>query len=328
MANITNISSSSELAELLQKSRVVVADFYADWCGPCKAIAPLYEKCAETFAKPGAITFVKVNTETQKDIARAYRVTSLPTFILFRDGKEVSKVTGADPTKLQEMVNKISDAAGESSGSGSGGDVWMGAGLPRGYGDVTSQIEPKGCELLNVDDDAPPVQVLFDSTKPSALDESRAAALKASGEKDWIDSGADDQLLLFMPFQSVVKLHTIQITSIPPSAAEDDDDEPPMRPALIHLYTNKPHNLDFSEADDTPPTQAITLTSSDWNADGTANISLRFVKFQNISSLIIYVNKGDGEGEKVRVDRIRLIGEAGEKRDMGKLEKMGDLPGE
>lgn len=101
-----------------------------------------------------------------------------------------------------------------------------------------------------------------------------------------------------------------------------------MRPEIIHLYTNKPHNLDFSEADDTPPTQAITLTSADWNADGTANIGLRFVKFQNITSLILYVNKGDGDGETVRLDRIRLIGEAGEKREMGKLEKVGDLPGE
>lgn len=97
-----------------------------------------------------------------------------------------------------------------------------------------------------------------------------------------------------------------------------------MRPALVHLYTNKPHNLDFSEADDTPPTQAITLSAEDWNSEGTANIGLRFVKFQNITSLIIYVVKGDGDGEKVRLDRVRMIGESGEKREMGKLEKVGE----
>ncbi|KAJ0371486.1 hypothetical protein COL154_001004 [Colletotrichum chrysophilum] len=72
----------------------------------------------------------------------------------------------------------------------------------------------------------------------------------------------------------------------------------------------------------------ITLTEKDWNADGTANIGLRFVKFQNINSLIIYVTKGDGDGEKVRLDRVRLIGESGEKREMGKLEKIGDEAGE
>ena len=101
-----------------------------------------------------------------------------------------------------------------------------------------------------------------------------------------------------------------------------------MRPGVIHLYTNKPHNLDFSEADDTPPTQAVTLTAADWNANGTATIPLRFVKFQNISSLIVYVQRGDGDGEKVRLDRVRLLGESGEKREMGKLEKIGDEPGE
>ena len=141
-------------------------------------------------------------------------MTSLPTFILFRNGKEAGKVTGADPRKLQDMVNKISDeasGAGESEASGSGGDLWMGAALPRGYGDVTGQIDPKGVEILNLDDDSSPARVLFDAPKPSALDENRSAAVKASGEKDWIESGTDDQLLLFMPFQSMLKLHTIQV---------------------------------------------------------------------------------------------------------------------
>lgn len=330
MAKITTISSSAEFADILKQSRVVVVDFFAEWCGPCKVIAPLYEQCADSFSKPGAVTFLKVDTDKQKDIARAYQISSLPTFLLFRDGKEVSRVAGADPKKLQDMVTKIGDAASAAEGSGSGGSSsssgasWLGAGLPKGYGDVTSQIDHKGCELLNADDDAGPVRVLFDSAKPSALTSSSSTA--ASGQKDWIESGADDQLLLFLPFQSVLKLHTIQLTSLPPS--DDGDEEAPMRPGTIHLYTNHPHNLDFSEADDTPPTQAITLSANDWNKDGTANISLRFVKFQNISSLVIYVTKGDGDGEKVRLDRVRLVGESGEKREMGKLEKMGDLPGE
>lgn len=82
--------------------------------------------------------------------------------------------------------------------------------------------------------------------------------------------------------------------------------------------------MDFSEADDTDPTQAITLTDKDWNAEGTANIPLRFVKFQKTTTLIVYVQKGDGEAETVRLDRIKLIGEAGSKREMGKLQKVGD----
>ena len=72
------------------------------------------------------------------------------------------------------------------------------------------------------------------------------------------------------------------------------------------------------------PTQEVTLSPNDWNANGTANISLRFVKFQKTTTLIIFVQKGDGEAETVRLDRIRFIGEAGPKREMGKLQKMED----
>lgn len=75
-------------------------------------------------------------------------------------------------------------------------------------------------------------------------------------------------------------------------------------------------------------TQQIELSESDWNADGTANIPLRYVKFQNINSLVLFVVDGEGDSEKTRLDRIRLIGEAGEKREMGKLEKIGDEAGE
>jgi hypothetical protein len=101
-----------------------------------------------------------------------------------------------------------------------------------------------------------------------------------------------------------------------------------MRPKTIKLFHNRPHNLGFDEADDIPATQEIEIGEDDWNANGTVNIGLRFVRFQNITSLVLFVVDGDGESEKVRLDRVRLIGESGEKREMGKLEKIGDEPGE
>lgn len=103
-----------------------------------------------------------------------------------------------------------------------------------------------------------------------------------------------------------------------------DEDDAPSRPEVIHLYINRPQNIDFDEADDIEPTQAITLTDKDWNADGTANVSLRYVKFQKTTTLIVYVQKGAGDAETVRLDRVKLIGEAGAKREMGKLQKVGE----
>jgi len=83
----------------------------------------------------------------------------------------------------------------------------------------------------------------------------------------------------------------------------------------------------FDEAEDTPVTQKIEIKPNDWDAKtGTAKVELRYVKFQNISSLVLFVADGEGEGEKTRIDRIRFYGEAGQK--MGKLEKFGDEQGE
>lgn len=159
-------------------------------------------------SQPGAVTFVKIDTDKQKEIAQEYNITSLPTFLLFRSGKIIEKVQGADPHKLRAVIEKLASevgALGEGSGSGDSGEAWKGADIPRGYSDITDQIEVRGCELLNADDEAGPVKVLFQSSKPSALGNGKSTS------KDWVQSGADDQLLLFIPFQSTVKLHTLQV---------------------------------------------------------------------------------------------------------------------
>ena len=96
------------------------------------------------------------------------------------------------------------------------------------------------------------------------------------------------------------------------------------RPTLIRLFTNRTANIDFDEADEAEPTQEIELKETDWNSEDTASVSLRYVKFQKITTLILYVQRGEEGAETVRLDRIRLIGEAGPTREMGKLQKVGE----
>ncbi|UPK99096.1 hypothetical protein LCI18_010031 [Fusarium solani-melongenae] len=311
------IGSTQQFDALLKSSRIVVADFYADWCGPCKQIAPLYASLSNELSRENILTFVKINSEEQGELSERYQVSALPTFLLFLDGKQIDKVQGANPPKLQAMVQKLAaevDSLGESGATSSSGGNWKGAEIPRGYSDITDQIEVRDLEVLNADEESGSVRVLFEGSKPSGLSNGKGTA------KDFVQSGADDQLLLFIPFQSTVKLHTLQLTSLPPK----DDEDAPMRPGIIHLYINRPHNLDFSEADETEPTQIIDIPAEDWNADGTVNIGLRFVKFTKTSTLIVYVQQGEGDGETVRLDRVKLIGEAGAKREMGKLQKVGE----
>ena len=130
--------------------------------------------------------------------------------------------------------------------------------------------------------------------------------------------------MLYIPFQSTLKIHSIHISALPPSNEDDRDDDAPLRPRTVKIYTNRPHILGFEEAEDIKATQDMELTPSDWDSKtGTAKIELRFVKFQNVTSLVIFVVDGDGTNEKTRVDRVRIIGETGEKRD-GKIEKIGE----
>ena len=125
--------------------------------------------------------------------------------------------------------------------------------------------------------------------------------------------------MLYIPFQSTLKIHSIHLTSLPTNS---DDDEAPSRPKMIKIYTNRPHVLGFDEADDAQATQEVTLSEKDWDSKtGTAKIDLRIVKFQNVSSLVLFVVESEGDNEKVRIDRVRIVGETGEKRD-GKIEKI------
>ena len=81
----------------------VVIDFYADWCGPCKMIAPKFAKMA---VKYPSVAFYKLNSDTEQtaDIVSACQVNALPTFCLFSGGQFVTKMTGANDAELEEMI--------------------------------------------------------------------------------------------------------------------------------------------------------------------------------------------------------------------------------
>ncbi|KAL8843641.1 MAG: hypothetical protein Q9170_000145 [Blastenia crenularia] len=337
MSKTALISSTDHFNQLLSNSKIVVVDFYADWCAPCKAIAPVYEQLSAQLSRPQKITFAKVDTERQKQVAQLYRIEALPTFMVFKDQQIISTVKGADPRRLSDVVKKLAAEAdsdgsggfGEASGANSG---WSGIALPKGYDDVTDQVDVRGLDLLNSDTSFGDARMLFSPSKPSALtkgkgnDDSNGSETK----KDWVESDTDEQLMLFIPFQSTLKVHTLQITSLPPPETDPEQDasDTPMRPKTIHLYINRAHILGFEEAEDISATQTITLRPQDWdNATGTAKFELRFVKFQKVSSMVLFVLDGDGDGERVRIDRVKIVGEKGEKRELGKLEKIGDEPG-
>jgi thioredoxin 1 len=82
----------SDITEIPQDKNVVI-DFYADWCGPCKRVAPVFVELSEKFPE---IVFLKVDVDESEDIASAFEITSLPTFLFLNKGNIYKKIEGAD----------------------------------------------------------------------------------------------------------------------------------------------------------------------------------------------------------------------------------------
>ncbi len=86
----------------------VVVDFWAPWCGPCKMMGPNFEKSAKNF--PLKVLFTKVNTESEQNLGARFGIRSIPTLIIFKNGKEVNRVSGAlDETSLNKLVSQFID---------------------------------------------------------------------------------------------------------------------------------------------------------------------------------------------------------------------------
>ncbi|ATY61518.1 thioredoxin I [Cordyceps militaris] len=113
------VASLAQLEQVFAANTYVVVDFFATWCPPCKAIAPEYEKLAKGHGIPGHFAFVKVNVEEAADAAQKYKVTAMPTFLFFKDGKQVMvhgqlQILGGDGkarTALTAAATKIGGLA-------------------------------------------------------------------------------------------------------------------------------------------------------------------------------------------------------------------------
>ncbi|KAH7384326.1 thioredoxin [Phaeosphaeria sp. MPI-PUGE-AT-0046c] len=103
----TEIQAPLHFRTLLNAHTYLIADFYATWCPPCKQIAPIYNQLSTTHTSAGKFAFVKVNVDEQRELAGQYGVTAMPTFLVFKDGKQVDEIRGADVRRLKSVVEGV-----------------------------------------------------------------------------------------------------------------------------------------------------------------------------------------------------------------------------
>ena len=105
----TAVKNDTFEQEVIQSDVPVLVDFWAEWCGPCHAVAPVLDRIVEEQA--GGLKLVKVNIDEEQDLAQRFGVMSIPTMILFRDGEPAAAVIGAQPKGAIEKALGLSAAA-------------------------------------------------------------------------------------------------------------------------------------------------------------------------------------------------------------------------
>ena len=101
---MAKIATNTSFDGLLQSEKLVIVDFWATWCGPCRMLSPLLDEVEEEMADK--IEVVKVNVDDAEEVAMRYRIMSIPTLIFFKNGQMVDRSVGAMPkSQLVEKIN-------------------------------------------------------------------------------------------------------------------------------------------------------------------------------------------------------------------------------
>jgi len=106
VANVVEVTDETFEAEVIKEESPVLVDFWAPWCGPCKALGPVLSEIADE--RNAEIKVVKVNIDDNQEYAFKLGVMSIPTLVVFKDGQPIDKIVGAHPkTTIDARINKL-----------------------------------------------------------------------------------------------------------------------------------------------------------------------------------------------------------------------------
>ncbi|XP_002157934.1 thioredoxin-like protein 1 [Hydra vulgaris] len=288
--NVKIVSNDLSFLSEIQNagSKLVIIDFHATWCGPCKNIAPVFVQ--ESLKYPNSV-FLKVDVDVCTETAHKYGINAMPTFVFVLQGKKIDELRGADPKAL---IAKIKQHSGDSIGTGSNS---AGESEVPGHSDLISYITASGCNCLNESDEHTHANIF-------------------KKDNTYLESDCDEQLLLSITFNQAMKVHSLKIDA--PTDGRG--------PKFVKLFVNQPSAIGFDQAESMEGVQHIDLTEED--ITGEKLIPLRFVKFQNVTNLVIFFASNQGSEETTVIKYLKIIGSPVESTNMNDFKRIAGKAGE
>jgi thioredoxin len=233
-------------------------------------------------------TFLKVDVDKCKESAASQGVSAMPTFILYRNKTKLDRIQGADATALEAKIKQYYGTVNAGEGDEDDG------GIP-GFMSLASFIYKNQCECLNESDDHSLLPFLEHADR-------------------YLESDCDPQLIISLAFTQPMKVHSLKIKA-PASNG----------PKNIKLFINLPNTIDFDNATNNTATQELELTPKDLEGNV---VNLRFVKFQNVQNLQIFVKDNQGDEETTRIDNLIILGLPIASTNMGEFKRVAGKVGE
>lgn len=213
--------------------------------------------------------FLKVDVDKCAEVAGGAGVSAMPTFIFYRNRSKIDRLQGAD---IQGLESKIRQHYGTEEEGSAGDEEDYGQGLM----DLGVFIMKNMCECLNESDDHTLAHCL------------------ASGP-GYLSSDVDEQLIISIMFNQAVKIHSIKMKAPSKHA-----------PKNVKLFINQPVTLDFDAASSAIPVQQLEISPKD--AEMGNLINLRYVKFQNVTTILLFIADNQSGDEKTVIENLTFIG--------------------
>jgi len=294
MSRVIEIANDEAMPPHTAGEELIVIDFYATWCGPCVQLAPAF---AELSNKYPQVKFLKVDVDKCRGLQQAFSVTAMPTVAFLQNKQVLGKFSGGDPRRIEDTLLQLLAGGGQNQQDANDSKV-------PGQIVLTQFIDKKKLECLNQKNDRG-VENVFDE-----------------GSQLFLESDCDEQLIINVGFMQPVKIHSLCFSSnVTEEIAPDSS-----APKTIKIFVNRNSTLDFDDAESTEAVQEIELTAADV-ASGKP-VELRFVKFQNVTSLILFVKDNQGDTETTAFSNLEIFGGTRESTDMADFKRVAGKKGE